>query len=210
MRLYGASAVERGANLDRVDVPLNDQVWLERQFKQAEAADGASALQTLDRIVHWDTPAPGTLYDDLGDPIHEPHLVRGAGFNSDPEMYRTAIDGIADRTTADGWRMSWLSYAETLYEYPLLLRYSGLNTGARYTLRVTYAGEDYTLPLTLTANGVVIHAARTRAANPETVDFVLPPETTASGALELQWQRPDGLGGSGRGRQVAEVWLISR
>jgi hypothetical protein len=135
--------------------------------------------------------------------------VRGSGFDADPELYNTAIDGIADRTTNDGWRMSWLDYAETLYEVPLELRYSDLNRGAHYKLRTTYAGEDYTLPLTLTANDVTtIHAARLRRSNPETIEFELPVEVTESGKLDLKWQRPDGLGGSGRGRQIAEVWLI--
>ena len=37
-----------------------------------------------------------------GDPAAEPHLVRGIEWEEDPEMYETAIDGIADHTTADG------------------------------------------------------------------------------------------------------------
>ncbi|WP_446742188.1 hypothetical protein [Silvibacterium acidisoli] len=31
---------------------------------------------------------------------------------------------------------------------------------------------------------------------------------TAQGVLDLKWTRPAGLGGSGRGLQVAEVWLF--
>lgn len=207
---YGASNVERGANLDHIDLPLNDRAWLEKRFAEiTQLPSEESRLAALNTIVHWSNPAPGSLYDDLGNPQQEPNLVRGAGFDSDPELYRTAIDGIADRTTLDGWRLSWLDYAETLYEVPLELRYTGLNPQAHYTLRVTYAGEDYTLPLTLTANDTyTVHAARQRHSNPETVDFDLPAEVTKSGMLDLKWQRPDGLGGSGRGRQVAEVWLI--
>src|SRR5207247_3442514 len=30
--LYKAKAVDRGANLDNIDVPLNDRLWLEEQF----------------------------------------------------------------------------------------------------------------------------------------------------------------------------------
>jgi hypothetical protein len=124
-------------------------------------------------------------------------------------MYATAIDGIADRTLADGWRLSWLSYAEALYEHPLEMRYTGLNAALAYHLRVTYAGEDYALPLTLTAgDGVQIHPARQRKSNPETVEFAIPRDAIVEGTLRLRWMRPAGLGGGGRGRQIAEVWLI--
>jgi hypothetical protein len=35
VKLYGASNWERGANLDRVDTPLNDRVWMERGMDKA-------------------------------------------------------------------------------------------------------------------------------------------------------------------------------
>lgn len=38
--------------------------------------------------------------------------------------------------------------------------------------------------------------------------FDIPTEASATGELRLKWNRPAGLGGSGRGVQVAEVWLI--
>ncbi|SEF77134.1 hypothetical protein SAMN05421819_1131 [Bryocella elongata] len=207
---FGASGVERGANLDHADIPLNDRVWLERRFAEIRRLSGEKQrLEAIAEIVNWEHPANGAIYDDLGMPGKEPHLVRGQGFDADPEMYETAIDGIADRTTEDGWRLSELDYAETLYEYPLEMRYTGLNPHKRYRLRITYAGEDYTLPLKLVANGtLVVHPARLRKSNPETVEFELPSAATLNGTLDLRWDRPDGVGGGGRGRQVAEVWLI--
>lgn len=210
VKLYGASNWERGANLDRVDTPLNDRVWLQRSMDKALAETTESGrLGALKAIVDWKHPVPGAVYDDLGDPAAEPHLVRGQGWLRDPEMYQTAIDGIADRTLADGWRLSWLSYAEALYEQPLEMLYTGLNQALEYRLRITYAGEDYAVPLTLTAgDGVVIHPARLRRSNPEEVEFPLPREVIVNGSLRLRWMRPTGIGGGGRGRQVAEVWLL--
>jgi hypothetical protein len=35
-----------------------------------------------------------------------------------------------------------------------------------------------------------------------------PAEAARSGPLTLEWTRPAGLGGNGRGCDVAEVWLI--
>ncbi|MEH3158686.1 MAG: hypothetical protein PGN08_06920, partial [Sphingomonas taxi] len=57
---------------------------------------------------HWPIPdrsraAEGALYDDLGRPDAEPHLVRGQGSATDPQFFATAVDGIADVTPEDGW-----------------------------------------------------------------------------------------------------------
>jgi hypothetical protein len=209
---YGASAIGRGAMLDTVDVQLNDRVWLEREFKRiCEMSSEAERLQAIAALVHWRDPKPGGFYDDLGDPSAEPHLVRGPGFPTDPAFFRSALDGIADRTPDQGWRLSEISYAGALYDHSLELRYTGLSAKLHYMLRIVYAGEDYTTPVTLTANGrYVIHGPRLRATNPETVEFPIPPEATRGGVLDLQWARPQGLGGGGRGNQVAEVWLLPR
>nr|NUR38348.1 hypothetical protein [Sphingomonas sp.] len=194
VKRFGASNVERGANLDRVDVDLNDRVWIERHIGIA---------------VDYERRAEGALYDDLGDPSNEPHLVRGSGFAADPQMYRTAIDGIADHTPDEGWRMSDLSYAESLYDAPLRLHYSGLDRRRRYKLVATYAGEEYSLPMRLVADSrFEIHGPLRRARNPMTLEYPIPAEATADGQLDLEWSGPPGLGGSGRGHQVAETWLI--
>jgi hypothetical protein len=222
--LYHAENWERGANLDRVDTPLTDAAWMRHALDEALKQPTEDVRQAaLNAIVHWAHPTPGALYDDLGDPANEPHLVRGTPWADDPAMYHAAIDGIADRTLAANpspanlstpstetpWRLSWLDYAETLYETPLELDYTGLDPHRGYRVRITYAGEDYALPLRLTANdGIEIHPLRLRHSNPETVEFPVPAAATATGRLQLRWTGPAGSPGSGRGRQVAEVWLI--
>jgi hypothetical protein len=211
VKLYGASAIERGANLDRVDVSLNDRVWLTRQMDEIETLkDPLQRAARLKVLADGDTPPPGGFYDDLGDPGQEPHLVRGPGFATDPEMYESAIDGIADMTPDDCWRMAWVTYAETLYEVPITLRYDRLDPKTAYRLKIVYAGEGYTLPIRLTANGVVLRDFSERTSNPMTVELDVPHALTQHGGLTLEWTRPDGLGGSGRGHQVAQVWLLPR
>jgi hypothetical protein len=211
VRLYGASNWERGANLDRVDTPLTETAWLNSAMDAAlQLPNEAARLAALRAAAHWQHPSTDAIYDDLGDPTNEPHLVRGTVWADDPEMYGAAIDGIADRTLADGWRLSWLDYAETLYEIPLELDYHGLDPQRSYRVRVTYAGEDYALPLRLVANDTEVHASRLRSSNPETVEFPVDLHPLADGSLSLRWSGPGGSGGSGRGRQVAEVWLLPR
>jgi hypothetical protein len=201
--LYGASDVERGANLDRADVTLDDRHWL---IPRIRAATDAAALV---RLGDHARAAEGALYDDLGDPDHKPHMVRGPGLDRDPQGFASAIDGIADKTPDDGWRMSEISYAETLYDAPLTLRYTGLDARRRYRLVATWAGEDYALPMRLVANDAIeLHPYRPRARNPETVEVAIPAAATAGGTLTIRWTRPPGMGGSGRGHQVAETWLI--
>jgi hypothetical protein len=202
---FGASSVERGANLDRVDVSLNDRVWLLSRIEAVERAGDPAGLRALADV---DAVPKGGFYDDLGNPGHEPHLLRGKGFIADPEAYDSAIDGIADHTPDDGWRMRWITYAETLYARPVTLRYRRLDRHARYRLKIVYAGEDYALPIRLTANGVVLRDMPARASNPMTVECDVPQALTRGGILTLRWTGPDGLGGSGRGHQIAEVWLV--
>jgi hypothetical protein len=200
---YGASSVERGANLDRVDADLTGRTYLLRAI--AAAPDRAALARLADRP----RAAEGALYDDLGRPDAEPHLIRGKGFATDPQLYDTAIDGIADHGAEDGWLPSQIDYAETLYDRPIRLHYEGLDPRRRYRLIASYAGEDYALPMRLVANGrFEIHPPLPRRTNPSTVEFVLPWAMTKGGTLDLAWSRPPGLGGSGRGHQVAETWLI--
>jgi hypothetical protein len=208
VKLYGASNWERGANFDRIDTPLSDRTWIEAALEKAATAQGEDQTRKLSEITHWQHPGVGSFYDDLGDPANESHLVKGSGWLSDPELYHCSIDGIADETLEKGWRLSWLDYAETLYEQPLQLHYVGLKDKTAYTVRITYAGEAYKLPMDLKANGTTILASHLRTSNPEQVEVTIKAEIIRNGELTLQWDRAFGAGGGGRGGQVAEVWLL--
>lgn len=210
VKKYGASKIERGANLDRLDTTLNSRLWLKQQFEKIKQLPTEEArLSAIDQIAHWEQPKPGALYDDLGNPEREPHLSAGLGFNKDPEFYQSSLDGVADRTPDDNWKLSWISYAETLYEEPIELHYDQLDPRKHYRIRINYAGEDYALPIRLVANNSIeIHPPLTRTGNPQILEFPIPVEATSSGHLSLKWTRPENLGGSGRGHQIAEVWLL--
>ncbi len=203
---HGASNWERGANLDRADIQLNDRTSVEAAMAKALTRPNAAA-----RLYAIGDPWRSrdmALYDDLGDPTAEPHLVRGPGFDADPQSLASAIDGVADHIPDQGWRMADLSYAEGLYETPVRLSYTGLERGRRYRLIARWAGEDYALPMRLTGDGVELHGFRARKGDRETIETPIPQTLTADGALTLEWHRPAGIGGGGRGHQIAQTWLI--
>ena len=204
--LYQAKAVDRGANLDNIDVPLNDRLWLEEQFAAIRSLpDEGQRLKRIDEIVRWNDPGPGGFYDDLGDLLRQPHLVRGPGFEKDPSFLRSALVDFGYK----GGRISWWNNATSLYDQPLKLHYAGLDASARYKLRVVYASDVPSRRVRLVANEQIeIHPLLAKKSPPEPLEFAIPAEATKQGELTLSWFREPGLGDNGRGCHVAEVWLI--
>lgn len=194
---YRAIAVGRGANLDTIDVPLNNRIWLERAL--------ASSMP-VERIVNWTDPGPGGFYDDLGDRMRQPHLVTGPGFDQDPAFLQSAMESVVH---LPGGRRSWMTFAQSLHEQPLRMRYQGLDPAGRYRVRVTYSGDAQRRRIRLVAgDGIEIHGFIQKKDPVEPVEFELPQSATRTGELVLTWTQEPGLGGNGRGCQVAEVWLV--
>ena len=86
-----AIAPHRGANLDGVDLPLNDLRWYHEQIKGLVEVNKWKDWETkLASIVHRDDLGFGNYYDDLGNPAKQPHLVRKEGWQkNDPAYYHT-------------------------------------------------------------------------------------------------------------------------
>jgi len=207
---YRAIGVRRGANLDGIDLALNNRVWLKSRFAEIRGLSAEpERLAKLEQVVNWTNPGPGGFYDDLGNAMAQPHLVAGEGFDKDPDFLRSALVGFGSRLPQDGWRTSWFSHAESMYDAPLKMRYTDLDGAAHYKLRVVYAGDQPRIKIGLVANGgVKIHDYIDKVSPIAPVEFDIPQEATKDGTLSLEWTRPPGLGGAGRGSQVSEVWLI--
>src|SRR5262249_29732278 len=95
---YKAISVDRGANLDTIDLPLNNRLWLKQRFTELRTLpDEATRLKAIDDIIHWDNPGPGGFYDDLGNLTRQPHLVKGPGFDQDPAFLESALVGLSYR-----------------------------------------------------------------------------------------------------------------
>ncbi len=197
----------RGTSQQTLDAPLNDRAWLVAQFERARGLPTESErLDAIRQLLHREDPGPGGFYDDLGNPSRQPHLVRGAGFASDPDFRRTPI---ASFDTRPGLPRAWATYSLSLYDHPQEMHYEGLDASARYRVRVVYAPDLFPARVRLEAEGQEVHAWVDKTTNPETqVEAMVPRSATADGVLTLRWHREPGLGGNGRGCQVREVWLL--
>jgi hypothetical protein len=216
---YKAIGTERGANLDAVDLPLNNRFFLKKRFAEIRAMESEeSRLQALDEFLNWTNPGPGGFYDDLGDPANQPHLVRGPGFEKDPMFLESSLVGFGFRALGRGRQfdmielpMSWWRHAEVLYEAPLEMHYRGLDAATQYRLKVVYAGDSLGAKIRLEAgDGLEVHPFLARPVPFRPLEFDIPPGATRSGELRLRWTKEPGAGGSGRGLQVAEVWLVRK
>lgn len=234
---YNARNPERGAVLEFLDTPLNNKQWIESELDAILAGETSSSmperpgngdlrLDRVARVANWEEPGPGGFYDDLGQPWKQPHLVKPKPLWDDPAGITTPReDHTLDR--GERYRLSWLDVSEALYQTPLVMRYEELDPNASYRIRATYVGR-YKATIRLVAdNEFEIHGAyghtvagaryvqetddeqapRSESALSAPVvtplEFPIPREATKDGRLELAWQRM-----TGRGIQVAEVWLL--
>jgi hypothetical protein len=96
------------------------------------------------------------------------------------------------------------------------MRYRGLDSLARYKLRVVYAGDNFEFQVRLVAHAssgagkreIEIHPFQPKPQPVKPVEFEIPSEATSGGELTLSWQSDPDRGGAGRGCQIAEAWLI--
>ncbi len=206
---YQAIAVSRGANLDAIDTPLNNRGWLKQKFADLRRLSAESdRLKVIDEVVNWDNPGPGGFYDDLGNLARQPHLVRGAGFETDPAFLESSLVGFGYSGPGP---ISWWRHAESLNDAPLKMRYTGLDPAARYKVRAVYAGDSPKRKIRLLADdSLEVHPFIDKESPVRPVEFDIPVKATEHGELTLTWYREPGLGGNGRGCQVAEVWLIKK
>lgn len=208
---YQGEAVNRAANLDTLDTPVSDTMWMRRQILNIRTMnDPMAQIAAIHSLLFRTDPGPGGFYDQLGNVSVRPHLLPGPGSTEDPDFRRSALIGFNyPDTLQDKAPMAWKCWAESLFDEPLTLHYSRLNPQGQYRLRVVHSGDAPHTKLRLMANDKVeIHPYMLRTWPPAPQEFAIPQEATSSGELKLSWTREPGLGGNGRGCQVAEVWLI--
>jgi hypothetical protein len=214
---YQAIGVDRGANLDTMDYPLNNRFWLKEKLANIRKIPSEpDRLKAIDEIVSWTNPGPGGFYDDLGNVAAQPHLVRGLPYEKDPAFLASPHAGFEEGVEADdkhqgALRYSWLNHAESLNDAPLTVHYDNLDAGARYKIRVIYGGDSLKKKIRLMAgDSVEIHPLIAKPWPIRSLEFDIPAKAIVRGELTLNWFREAGLGGNGRGCQVSEIWLIKK
>jgi hypothetical protein len=210
---YQAEAVERAANLDTLDAPLSDAPWLKKQFAEIRRMTSRlEQIRALEAILDRTNPGPGGFYDDLGDLAGHPHLLRGLGPTKDPEFRASSLIGFGyPEFCAAPVPLAWKRWAESLFDAPLELHYANLDARARYKVRVVYSGDSPELKIRLVAaENSEVHPFITKPLPIRPLEFDIPLDATRAGDLTLRWFREAGLGGNGRGCQVAEVWLLKK
>ncbi len=207
---YRAIAWDRGANLDLIDRPLNNRLWLESRFREIRnVSSEKDRLAAIDEIVRWSNPGPGGFYDNLGKTPEQPHLSADVPWTEDPEF---RVDPLLETPLFDpNRRTSWMSQAEARFDAPLVMRYTGLDPSARYKIRVTYAGIRMEHRIRLEADpDIEVHPYIEKPKPIRPVEFDIPHNAVRDGTLVLRWYQEPGKGGTGRGCDVSEVWLIKK
>jgi hypothetical protein len=200
---YGASGEERGAVLDFIDYPLNNRWWLEDRFEAILKMPVPEQIVALKEIADWEHPGPGSYYDDIGNVSNSPHVLRGEPWMTDPLMRK------GDNPNFDWWdegfsrrRLSWMSSLR----WPVGLEYNGLDSTARYVLRVTGFGEC--LPR---VNGQRVAYTLYGKGIGEIKEFPVPPELIRNGKITVTFEDIDEDNINWRQRsRVTEVWLVKR
>ena len=201
---YQASGAERGAVLDFLDVPLNNRWWYEDEFEKVRALDGEAARQArLEEISTWEDPGPGGYYDDIGNVAKSPHVIRGETANTDPNNDRNSNpdclwwDNGMTRT-----RRSWVDYMD----WPLGLRYEGVDPDADYVVRTT-GNRDCLLRV----NGKRVAPTLDPKGVGERKEFPIPKALHQDGLIVLTFDRPIEPGVNWReASRLTEVWLVKQ
>lgn len=202
VKKYHASGGERGAILDYVDYPLNNRWWLEDEFaKIRKLATEKEKLDRLKIIRTWEHPGPGSFYDDLGNVAKSPHVVRGEGLNTDPEMQHNPNPGYW--WWNNGFSRARLSWQVTM-DWPLAVKYEILDVNAKYIVRMTGYGEALTR-----MNGQRVQPTVYGKELGEIKEFPVPDEIIKSGQLTVTWDVPDEHTLNWRQQsRIAEIWLL--
>lgn len=198
----------RGTSQDTIDRPLNDRHWLKARFAEVrQEPKEVERLKLLQAVVNRTDPGPGSFYDDLGDPNRQPHVVPNSlSFGETPDFRKgiyVSFDYRIDRPR------EWWTNTLCMYDGQLKMHYDGLNPNAQYNLRIVYSSEPTRkVKIRLEAEGKPLHDWMVKPDEMTPLEYEIPKEATADGKLDLVWLRERGLGGNGRGCQVAEVFLL--
>lgn len=207
-----ASAWDRGAFVECLDIPLNDIRYITARFAAIRALttpeDRAAAV--LDTIVRRTDPGPGGFYDDFGAPTSWDRLENHDKYALDPGFFTTPLLSFLmppphDEDDTLNVPLAWRRNVYTLYQTPLRVHYDGLDPTAEYTIRTVY-GKYHPVHITLRAGehgAVAVHDEVFVNQPFVQQECPLPKAAYADGRLTLVFTVRDGQ----RGPNVSEIMI---
>lgn len=198
--LYHARNPERGAIIDFIDRPLNNEWWILAEFERMKDWSENRKAERLVEMGNWENPGEGGFYDDIGNVNKSSHVVRLQANDSDP-LYT-----LSDNPGFDWWdsgynksRLSWMSSMG----WPVL-QYHGLDPKAKYTLRLTGVGEAFPL-----VGNRELRPVKYSKETGEIKEFSVPQELTKSGSLIIHFRDIDESHLNWRlHSRLNEAWLL--
>ncbi len=204
---YQASGSERGAVLDFLYYPLNNRWWLEDEMAKATALPAESArVARLRELAAWDSPGPGSFYDDIGNVARSPHEVRNERLatpilDADNTMVASFMWWTGDNPLARS-RQSWISSED----WPAALVYPALDREAEYLIRTTGCGQCL-----LRVNGVRLQPTQDGRKVGDVKEFPVPRGLTSGGSITVTFDKVDEPGVNWRqASRLTEIWLIRK
>ena len=198
---YGAHGSERGAVLDFIDVRLSDRTWLEHEMEKVRALGNRRAqIARLELLGNWETPGPGSCYDDVGNVAKSPHVLRGESMITDPTLERTPFPFFWGGGLTNP-RHAWVSSIH----WPTLV-YRMLDPEADYTVRMIANG-----PLAVRFNGQLVRPSQDSQTRDRFRLYPVPKSLIADGELTITFDDVDE--GNIHWRQysrINEVWLLKQ
>lgn len=203
---YDASGYERGAVMDFVDYPLNNQWWIEDQFEQiAGIKEPAEQIRRLDIIRNWENPGEGGYYDVIGDVGRSPRIVK-VTYAADMMRNVRKLVAPTQRWVGEkrlGIRQAWHAYLD---EFVTPFTYNNLNPSEKYVVKLF---AQRTSPLMI--DGVKAKLIKTGDTFSQVTEqvFEVPADAVADGQIQLTWEALDERHLNWRQRHyVTDIWVM--
>lgn len=194
---YQASGAERGAVLDFIDHPLNNEWWLTDEFaKVRKMASEEAKVKRLLELARWETPGEGSFYDAVGILSKATHVLPQDDDEEASPLYWWWDQG---KSRA---RLAWQAT-----RWPRAVVYDGLDAKATYVIRTGGYGQSL-----LKVNGTRVTPTVKGKEMGEFMEFPVPAAALKEGKITLTWDLPTDEGHLNwrQKSRLAEVWLLKK
>jgi len=190
---YHAANSQRGCILQFVNYPLNNRWWLADEFKKVEKMENeAKKLDRLEVIRTWETPGPGSFYDNI------------SNIETGPRVLTTSYDG----TDVAWWNggNSRARLSSQLFQIEPVLEYNNLDFNGKYIIRVSGQGDAL-----IRVDGERLEPIIYNKGIGEFKEFVVPKWITQDGKMRVTFDRPEESHLRWTSySHISEVWLLKQ